>query len=160
MTDVKYRPDEWEKAKKALKELSESSGWVFNSKNKIVGCIEDIHENMEEAGNDIRNLDSDGVISFDYEDTTGKFRELLEDFKVLEDYSDKVGDTVDRVIDQPFFKDMDAFATAMRDLSIENYTTKNTIGAIEVKVTYTGGYGAGAYQTTERKKDTINMITP
>ena len=157
MTDVKYRPDEWEKAKKALEELSESSGWV-NSKNKIVGYIEDIHENMEEAGNDIRNLDSDGVISFNYEDTTGKFRELLEDFGVLQDFTDKVGDAVDRAIDQPFYKDMDAFAIAMRDLSIENYTTKNTIGATEVKVTYTGGYGPDAYKTTERKKDTINMI--
>ena len=59
---------------------------------------------------------------------------------------------------QSFFKAMDAFATAMRDLSIENYTTKNTIGATEVKVTYTGGYGTYAYKTTERKKDTINMI--
>ena len=157
MTDVKYRPDEWEKAKKALKELSESSGWI-NPQNKILGYIEDIHENMEEAGNDIRNLDSDGVISFNYEDTTGKFRELLEDFGVLQDFTDKVGDAVDRAIDQPFYKDMDAFATAMRDLSIENYTTKNTIGATEVKVTYTGGYGPDAYKTTERKKDTINMI--
>ena len=157
MTDVKYRPDEWEKAKKALKELSESSGWI-NPQNKILGYIEDIHENMEEAGNDIRNLDSDGVISFNYEDTTGKFRELLEDFGVLQDFTDKVGDAVDRAIDQPFYKDMDAFATAMRDLSIENYTTKNTIGATEVKVTYTGGYGPDAYKTTEREKDTINMI--
>ena len=113
---------------------------------------------MEEAGDDIRNLDSDGVISFNYEDTTGKFRELLEDFGVLQDFTGKVGDAVDRAIDQPFYKDMDAFATAMRDLSIENYTTKNTIGATKVKVTYTGGYGADAYKTTERKKDTINMI--
>ena len=158
MTDVKYRPDEWERAKKALEELSESSGWPFNSKNKIIGYIEDIHENMEEAGNDIRKLDSDGVISFNYEDTTGKFRELLEDFAVLQDFTDKVGDVVNRAIDQSFYKDMDAFATAMRNLSIENYTTKNTIGATEVKVTYTGGYGAHAYKTTERKKDTINMI--
>ena len=157
MSDVKYRPDEWEKAKKALEELSESSG-VFISKNKIVGYIEDIHENMEEAGDDIRKLDSDGVISFNYEDTTGKFRELLEDFAVLQDFTDKVGDVVNRAIDQSFYKDMDAFATAMRNLSIENYTTKNTIGATEVKVTYTGGYGAHAYKTTERKKDTINMI--
>ena len=157
MTDVKYRPDEWERAKKALEELSESSG-VFISKNKIVGYIEDIHENMEEAGDDIRKLDSDGVISFNYEDTTGKFRELLEDFGVLQDFTGKVGDAVDRAIDQPFYKAMDAFATAMRNLSIENYTTKNTIGATEVKVTYTGGYGVHAYKTTERKKDTINMI--
>ena len=157
MTDVKYRPDEWEKAKKALEELSESSGWI-NPQNKIIECIKDIHENMEEAGDDIRNLDSDSVISFNYEDTTGKFRELLEDFGVLQDFTDKVGDAVDRAIDQPFYKNMDAFATAMRNLSIENYTTKNTIGATEVKVTYTGGYGPDAYKTTERKKDTINMI--
>ena len=157
MTDVKYRPDEWEKAKNALKELSESSGWI-NPQNKILGCIEDIHENMEEAVDDIRKLDSDGVISFNYEDTTEKFRELLEDFGVLQEFTDKVGDAVDRAIDQPFYKDMDAFATAMRNLSIENYTTKNTIGATEVKVTYTGGYGPDAYKTTERKKDTINMI--
>ena len=157
MSDVKYRPDEWEKAKKALEELSESSGWI-NPQNKILECIEDIHKNMKEAGKDIRNLDSDGVISFNYEDTTGKFRELLEDFGVLQDFTGKVGDAVDRAIDQPFYKDMDAFATAMRNLSIENYTTKNIIGATEVKVTYTGGYGPDAYKTTERKKDTINMI--
>ena len=154
MSDVKYRPDEWEKAKKALEGLLDS-GWLTSG---IEDYIKDIHKNMEEAGNDILNLDSDGVISFNYEDTTGKFRELLEDFAVLQDFTDKVGDAVDRAIDQPFYKDMDAFASAMRDLSIENYTTKNTIGATEVKVSYTGGYGPDAYKTIERKKDTINMI--
>ena len=154
MADVKYRPDEWEKAQKALEELLDS-GWFTSG---IEDYIKDIHENMEEAGDDIRKLDSDGVISFSYEDTTGKFRKLLQDFGVLKDFTDKVGDTVDRVIDQPFYKEMDAFATAMRNLSIENYTTKNTIGATEVKVTYTGGYGPDAYKTTEFKKDKINMM--
>ena len=65
---------------------------------------------------------------------------MFEDFDVLHNFSGKVGDIVDRTIDQPFYEDMDAFVEAMRDLSISNYTTTNRIGATEIVQSY-AGYG-------------------
>ncbi|WP_328797793.1 polymorphic toxin type 15 domain-containing protein [Heyndrickxia sporothermodurans] len=59
---------------------------------------------------------------------------------MLHRFTGKVGDIVDRTIDQPFYEDIDAFVESMRDLSISNYTTKNRVGATEVKVVY-AGYG-------------------
>ena len=65
---------------------------------------------------------------------------MFEDFDVLHNFSGKVGDIVDRTIDQPFYEDMDAFVATMRDLSISNYTTTNRIGATEIVHSY-AGYG-------------------
>ena len=65
---------------------------------------------------------------------------MFEDFDILHKFSGKVGDIVDRTIDQPFYEDMDAFVEAMRDVSISNYTTTNRIGATEIVQSY-AGYG-------------------
>jgi hypothetical protein len=64
----------------------------------------------------------------------------FEDFDILHTFSGKVGDIVDRTIDQPFYEDMDAFVQSMRDVSISNYTTTNRIGATEIVQSY-AGYG-------------------
>ncbi|PTY79271.1 hypothetical protein B5V89_06520 [Heyndrickxia sporothermodurans] len=61
---------------------------------------------------------------------------------------------VDRTIDQPFYEDFDAFVEAMGDLTPSNYTTKNRIGATEVKVAYAG---YGQQQTFEVPKTEVSI---
>ena len=61
-----------------------------------------------------------------------KYQGLFEDFDILHNFSGKVGEIVDRTIDQPFYEDMDAFVQSMRDVSISNYTTTKRIGATEI----------------------------
>ncbi|MBC6129368.1 hypothetical protein HCA00_11180 [Listeria booriae] len=75
---------------------------------------------------------------------------------MLHDYASDAGSMVERVIDEPFYKDIDKFAEKMRDLSIEDYETKNTIGATTIVSTGAYGYGYGQ-TTTEVPKDSIKL---
>ncbi|MFB7304939.1 HNH endonuclease [Heyndrickxia sporothermodurans] len=134
--DVKYIPSDWEKMKEGIGDLIGLRRWGKG----MIDDLKAITENLEDAESDIASLDSDGVISFHHTSQKDKFQQLYEDFEVLHRFTGKVGDIVDRTIDQPFYEDIDAFVEAMRDLSISNYTTKNRVGATEVKVVY-GGYG-------------------
>ncbi|WP_246140813.1 HNH endonuclease [Bacillus marasmi] len=77
---------------------------------------------------------------------------LYEDFQVLHRFTGKVGDIVDRTIDERFYKYIDAFVEEMRDLSISNYTTKNRLGISE-KFHIT----AGAYNSVEIEKPEISL---
>lgn len=52
-----------------------------------------------------------------------KYQDVYEDYEVLNDFSEKVGELIDTEIDQPFYEDIDAFAEAMRDLTIDKYET-------------------------------------
>jgi hypothetical protein len=106
----------------------------------MIDELKDLSDNFEDAEADIANYDSDGVISFHPASQKNKYQGLFEDFKILHSFSGKVGDIVDRTIDQPFYEDMDAFVEAMRDLKISNYTTKNRLGVTETQFVY-GGYG-------------------
>ena len=63
---------------------------------------------------------------------------MYEDFDVLHNFSGKVGDIVDRTIDQPFYEDMDAFVEAIRKYNISDYKTTNRIGATEIVDIYAG----------------------
>ncbi|PTY87681.1 HNH endonuclease [Heyndrickxia sporothermodurans] len=134
--DVKYIPTDWEKMKDGIGDLI---GLGRYGKG-MIDELKAITDNLEDAESDIASLDSDGVISFHHTSQKDKFQQLYEDFEVLHRFTGKVGDIVDRTIDQPFYEDIDAFVEAMRDLSISNYTTKNRVGATEVKVVY-AGYG-------------------
>ncbi|MGG4504924.1 polymorphic toxin type 15 domain-containing protein [Heyndrickxia sporothermodurans] len=134
--DVKYIPSDWEKMKEGIGDLIGLRRWGKG----MIDDLKAITENLKDAESDIASLDSDGVISFHHTSQKDKFQQLYEDFEVLHRFTGKVGDIVDRTIDQPFYEDIDAFVEAMRDLSISNYTTKNRVGATEVKVVY-GGYG-------------------
>ncbi|WP_244913460.1 DNA/RNA non-specific endonuclease [Heyndrickxia sporothermodurans] len=134
--DVKYIPSDWEKMKEGIGDLIGLRRWGKG----MIDDLKAITENLEDAESDIASLDSDGVISFHHTSQKDKFQQLYEDFEVLHRFTGKVGDIVDRTIDQPFYEDIDAFVESMRDLSISNYTTKNRVGATEVKVVY-AGYG-------------------
>lgn len=148
--DVKYIPSDWEKMKDGIGDLIGLGRW---GKGLIDNLI-DLNDNLEDAEGDIAKYDSDGVISFHHTSQKSKYQGLFEDFEVLHSFAGKVGDIVDRAIDQPFYKDMDAFVEAMRDLTISNYTTKNRIGATETQFVYEG-YGAS--QSLEVPKTEISI---
>lgn len=135
--DVKYIVADWEKMKDGLGDLIGLGRWGKG----MIDELKDLTENLEDAESDIIKYDSDGIISFNHRNKDNKYQELFDDFKVLHDFTGKVGDIVDRTIDQPFYEDIDAFVTAMREATISNYTTKNRIHATEEKAIYQG-YGA------------------
>ncbi|WP_048517389.1 hypothetical protein [Bacillus mycoides] len=106
---------------------------------------------MKDTIDSIWDYDEDRVVRLPYKSQKGKYQELKEDYNVLHDFSGKVGGLIDTEIDQPSYEDMDAFAEAMRDLTIDKYETSNTIGAKETIMT--GSYG----QTAEHIKDKIKV---
>ena len=125
--DVKYIPADWEKMRSGLNSLI---GKGFGK--GMIDELKDISSNFEEAESHISKYDSDGVISYTHTDQKKAFQGLLEDFEVLYRFTGKVGDIVDRTIDQPFYEDIDAFVTEVRELSISNYKTKNRIGVTDI----------------------------
>ncbi|MBC2147537.1 DNA/RNA non-specific endonuclease [Listeria booriae] len=149
--DVKYSNNSWDKSKNALKTLI-GLGWGKG----VTDYLKDINRNFEDAQNDIRKDDRDGVISFSFTDKESKYQQLFEKIEVLHDYASDAGSMVERVIDEPFYKDIDKFAEKMRDLSIDDYETKNTIGATTIVSTGAYGYGYGQ-TTTEVPKDSIKL---
>ncbi|WP_185576876.1 YwqJ-related putative deaminase [Listeria booriae] len=149
--DVKYSNNSWDKSKNALKTLI-GLGWGKG----VTDYLKDINRNFEDAQNDIRKDDRDGVISFSFTDRESKYQQLFEKIEVLHDYASDAGSMVERVIDEPFYKDIDKFAEKMRDLSIDDYETKNTIGATTIVSTGAYGYGYGQ-TTTEVPKDSIKL---
>lgn len=134
--DVKYIPSDWEKMKDGIGDLIGLGRWGKG----MIDTLKDLSDNLEDAESDIAKYDSDGVISFRHTSLKSKYQGLYEDFQVLHRFSGKVGDIVDRTIDQPFYEDMDAFVASMQGATISNYTTKNRIGATETQYVY-GGYG-------------------
>ncbi|MEC5425173.1 hypothetical protein QGM71_16935 [Virgibacillus sp. C22-A2] len=70
----------------------------------MIDELKDVTENLEDAESDIAKFDSDGVISFSHIDRKNEYQQLFDDFKVMHSFTGKVGDIVDRTIDQPFSK--------------------------------------------------------
>ena len=97
----------------------------------MIDELKDLSDILEDAESDIAKYDVDGATTSQHSSQKSKYQGLFEDFDVLHNFSGKVGDIVDRTIDQPFYEDMDAFVAAMRDLSISNYTTTNLIASTE-----------------------------
>ncbi|MED4203853.1 DNA/RNA non-specific endonuclease [Neobacillus mesonae] len=134
--DVKYIPSDWKKMRDGIGDLIGLGRWGKG----MIDSLKDVSDNLEDAEADIAKYDSDGVISFHHTSLKSKYQSLYEDFQVLHRFTGKVGDIIDRTIDQPFYEDMDAFVEAMRDLTISNYKTKNRIGAVDTQFVY-AGYG-------------------
>lgn len=150
--DVKYKESEWDKSEDALGTLIGLSVWGKG----VIDQLKIINANFEDAQNDIRKDDSDGVISFSFTDKESKYQKMFEKMEVLHSYANNAGNMVERVIDEPFYKDIDKFVEKMESLSIEEYETKNTIGATQIISTGAYNYGMSP-ATTEVKKDKINL---
>ncbi|WP_260485346.1 HNH/ENDO VII family nuclease [Listeria booriae] len=149
--DVKYKESEWERSEKALQSLI-GLGWGKG----VTDYLKKINKNFEDAQHDIQKDDSDGVISFSFTDKENNYQKIFEKMETLHDYASNAGRLVERVIDEPFYKDIDKFVEKMESLSIDNYETKNTIGATQIISTGAYNYGMGP-ATTEVKKDKIHL---
>ncbi|WP_260484917.1 hypothetical protein [Listeria booriae] len=149
--DVKYKESEWEKSEKALQSLI-GLGWGKG----VTDYLKKINKNFEDAQHDIQKDDSDGVITFSFTDKENNYQKIFEKMETLHDYASNAGRLVERVIDEPFYKDIDKFVEKMESLSIDNYETKNTIGATQIISTGAYNYGMGP-ATTEVKKDKIHL---
>jgi hypothetical protein len=148
--DVKYIPSEWERTKKGIGDLIGLGAWGKG----MIDNLKDISDLLEDAQSDIAKYDSDGVISFTHTDRKSQYQQLYEDYLVLHRFSGRVGDIVDRTIDEPFYQDIDAFVEAMRNLSISEIKTKNHIGVKEI-IVVPGTYGT--QETIEVPKAEVGL---
>ncbi|MFN2744015.1 MULTISPECIES: hypothetical protein [unclassified Bacillus (in: firmicutes)] len=105
---------------------------------------------MEDIESKIKDKDSDRAIGFSHTSKKSKIEELFKDYQKLSDFCLKAGTLVDDHIDNPFYKELDAFADQMEGLSIHNYKTKNRIGSKET--TYVG-YGMNKTAVEQDKSD-------
>ncbi|MBC1487402.1 ribonuclease YeeF family protein [Listeria seeligeri] len=137
MKDINYREDDWQKAKSALAPFNAANwfGGLFNH-------LEKVSKNMENAEEDIRDLDSDHAIDFQHTDHRSKYGEIEEDLKVLYQFSCHAGEKIETLIDEPFYKKLDAFVDGMQDLSITTYSTTNRIGAKSTQTYMSSSYSS------------------
>ncbi|MBC1725045.1 hypothetical protein HB981_00785 [Listeria seeligeri] len=150
MKDVNYREDDWREAKSALAPFNAANwfGGLFNH-------LEKVSKNMENAEEDIRDLDTDHAIHFQHTDHRSKYGEIEEDLKVLYQFSCHAGEKMETLVDQPFYEKLDAFVDGMQDLSITTYSTTNRIGAKSTQ-TYMSSYG-GQPQVIESVKENATI---
>ncbi|MED0703753.1 hypothetical protein [Aeribacillus composti] len=148
--DVKYIPSEWEKTKKGIGDLVGLGVWGKG----MIDKLKDLNDLLEDVQADIAKYDTDGVISFTHTDRKKQYQQLYEDYLVLHRFSSRVGEIVDRTIDDPFYQEIDAFVEAMRNLSISKIKTKNHIGAKKTVVA-PGAYGT--QQTIDVPKAEVGL---
>lgn len=150
MKEVNYREDDWREAKSALAPFA-AANWVGGLFNNL----EKVSKNMEEAEEDIQELDSDHAISFQHTNYRGKYSAIEDDLMVLYKFSCHAGEKMETLVDQPFYEKLDAFVDGMQDLSISTYSTTNRIGA-KSKQTYMSSYG-NQPQVFESVKDNATI---
>ncbi|MHC5342743.1 hypothetical protein ACYRF8_14315, partial [Listeria welshimeri] len=114
-------------------------GGLFNNLVKVA-------ENMEEAEADIQELDSDGAISFQHTNHTGKYSTIEEDLLVLYKFCCHAGERMENLVNLPFYEKLDAFVGGMQELSISTYATTNRMEVKEQRTVTTGEY-AQSFET-------------
>ncbi|MBC1362027.1 ribonuclease YeeF family protein [Listeria welshimeri] len=101
---------------------------------------------MEEAEADIQELDSDGAISFQHTNHTGKYSTIEEDLLVLYKFCCHAGERMENLVNLPFYEKLDAFVGGMQELSISTYATTNRMEVKEQRTVTTGEY-AQSFET-------------
>ncbi|EPS7238976.1 hypothetical protein ACVHID_003063, partial [Listeria monocytogenes] len=149
---VNYREDDWREAKSALAPFA-AANWVGGLFNNL----EKVSKNMEEAEEDIQELDSDHAISFQHTNYRGKYSAIEDDLMVLYKFSCHAGEKMETLVDQPFYEKLDAFVDGMQDLSISTYSTTNRIGA-KSKQTYTTTSGGSQVIESIKEGATIEDL--
>ncbi|MBC2201699.1 hypothetical protein HCX59_10645 [Listeria welshimeri] len=141
MKDINYQEDDWREAKSALAPFAAANwmGGLFNNLVKVA-------ENMEEAEADIQELDSDGAISFQHTNHTGKYSTIEEDLLVLYKFCCHAGERMENLVNLPFYEKLDAFVGGMQELSISTYATTNRMEVKEQQTVTTGEY-AQSFET-------------
>src|SRR5690625_4204153 len=148
--DVKYIVSEWERTKQGIRDLIGLGVWGKG----MIDDLKKMSDNLEDAEHLIRKYDSDGYVSFQHTSQAHKYQQLFNDFKELETCTGQVGAIVDDVIDQRFYEDMDGFVESIQQLQIENFKTKNRIGAMQ-SISVPNDYGPN--ETFEFPKEEISL---
>jgi hypothetical protein len=72
-----------------------------------------------------------GASGFRTKSQAGALDKLGQDYRKLDTFTGEAGNAVSRHIDDPFYKQMDAFAAEMAQVSISQYHTPNTLNVKE-----------------------------
>ncbi|MDC2866676.1 HNH endonuclease [Bacillus sp. BP-3] len=144
--DVHYKPGDWQNMKTGIDQITREALMELRQADNLL-------ERLEAK---IHSLDADRSIHFQHSSQQDTINKLLDDYTTLGNYCTRVGQVVSSHIDEPFYKDMDKFAGKMRDISIQNYSTKNRIGSTTT-TTVPNAHGYGAAQTITTKKDKITV---
>ncbi|MBC1531084.1 hypothetical protein HCJ07_12065 [Listeria booriae] len=124
--DVNYDKDVWEKKRQAVGGLL-SYGFL-GAGTDLVEYLGQVDNLLTEMENDINTLDVDNALYFSFESNKNAYTELRSDYDILYKYTGEVNTVVERAIDDPFYKKMDAFVEGMEKANIENYKTSANLG--------------------------------
>ncbi|MBC1524293.1 hypothetical protein HB884_08760 [Listeria booriae] len=124
--DVNYDKDVWEKKRQAVGGLL--SYGIWGAGTDLVEYLGQVDNLLTEMENDINTLDVDNALCFSFESNKNAYTELRSDYDILYKYTGEVNTVVERAIDDPFYKKMDAFVEGMEKANIENYKTSAALG--------------------------------
>ncbi|MEG2294476.1 MAG: DNA/RNA non-specific endonuclease [Carnobacterium sp.] len=151
--DVKTSSGGWETMRSSVGNVVGKGAWgkgVFDD-------LKDITKNLEKAEEKISAKDEDGVVSFHHLDRTTTYQEIYEKMEVLYGFTNKAHDLVDETIDEKFYQEIDKYAVAMRDLTINKYSTKNITGATKQELVFTSS-SMQEMQTVSKDKITVDDL--
>ncbi|WP_332238751.1 polymorphic toxin type 15 domain-containing protein [Sporolactobacillus sp. KGMB 08714] len=123
--DVSYRSASWDDMGRAIAQIS---GWG--------GALERMRQmdrTLQQIQKAIDDLDEDRRLWFSYKSQAGALDKLGDDYRKLDTFTGEAGDAVSRHIDDPFYKQMDAFVAEMAQVSISQYHTQNTLNVKEYR---------------------------
>ncbi|WP_332236689.1 hypothetical protein [Sporolactobacillus sp. KGMB 08714] len=125
--DVSYQSGSWDDMGRAIAQIS---GWC--------GALERMRQmdrTLQQIQNAIDDLDEDRCLWFSYKSQAGALDKLGDDYQKLDTFTGEAGNAVSRQIDDPFYKQMDAFVAEMSQISISQYHTRNTLNVKEYQAT-------------------------
>ncbi|MBC2265067.1 hypothetical protein HCB37_11130 [Listeria booriae] len=154
MKNIDYDYYDWQTARNTID--FQIGGWYTAG---AIGRLVAMHKTMHWIDEKIESHDADNAISFDFTDESTKIGDLVDDFLVLKDFEPGyIGLT--EFVDNAFHKDMDKFVQGMRDLSISNFKTGNTLGITVTtpsQVYYAGGGHSVTVPAYTTEKDEITL---
>ncbi|MFS7422324.1 hypothetical protein AB6878_03685 [Carnobacterium maltaromaticum] len=151
--DVKTSSGGWETMRSSVGNVVGKGAWGKG----VIDDLKDITKNLEKAEEKISAKDEDGVVSFHHLDRTTTYQEIYEKMEVLYGFTNKAHDLVDETIDEKFYQEIDKYAVAMRDLTINKYSTKNITGATKQELVFTSS-SMQEMQTVSKDKITVDDL--
>lgn len=151
--DVKTSSGGWETMRSSVGNVVGKGAWGKG----VIDDLKDITKNLEKAEEKISAKDEDGVVSFHHLDRTTTYQEIYEKMEVLYGFTNKSHDLVDETIDEKFYQEIDKYAVAMRDLTINKYSTKNITGATKQELVFTSS-SMQEMQTVSKDKITVDDL--
>ncbi|TGA98738.1 hypothetical protein E4665_07760 [Sporolactobacillus shoreae] len=147
--DVSYKQSSWEDMGQAISHVS-TWGGTLDQMRRADQAFQQIRDAVD-------SLDEDHRISFSYRSMSGALDKLSSDYQKLYTFTGEAGDAVNRHIDHPFYTEIDAFVSAMAQLSISQFHTKNTLNVTEMQATSTMA-NVATYEKVTKKDITLDDL--